>query len=252
VEGDGRFIGIANWSETQVYKNRNPPWVRLYSHYLDNYEFGRLPDIQKAHFFSLMLLASRMDNRIPWNPAWIAQKINATGKLDLESLVSLGILEVYEDASTMLAERKQDASEMLSTRLQDATQSRADTEQSRTSAILDGFDEFWQSYPTKVGKGDARDSWRRKAKDRPPLAELLAALEAQKQSARWQGGTIPNPATWLNQERWSDDASSLTAVGQNDRKRPEEATVKPKVKWRYPGDSILYDQPGAGREPVHS
>lgn len=68
------------------------------------------------------------------------------------------------------------------------------------------FDGFWKQYPTKVGKGAARSSW--KKIKRPPLAIILTALEKQINSEQWKregGRFIPNPATWLNQERWEDE-----------------------------------------------
>ena len=69
------------------------------------------------------------------------------------------------------------------------------------------FEEFWKSYPSKIGKKDALKAWR-KAVDKPPLANILQALDKAKHSKKWQedsGQFIPNPSTWLNQGRWSDE-----------------------------------------------
>lgn len=71
-----------------------------------------------------------------------------------------------------------------------------------------GFEAFWASYPSKVGKGAAEKAF---AKVNPPqdlLRRMLDALELQKSSPRWTrdgGQYIPNPATWLNQSRWLDE-----------------------------------------------
>lgn len=70
-----------------------------------------------------------------------------------------------------------------------------------------GFAAFWKVYPKKVGKGAAQKAWS-KAKSKPPLADILAAVEAQKASRQWtrdDGQFIPNPATWINQGRWDDE-----------------------------------------------
>jgi hypothetical protein len=72
-----------------------------------------------------------------------------------------------------------------------------------------GFVAFWNAYPKKVGKKAAFLAWGR-AKDKPALDAILKAVEAQKQSADWRkdgGQFIPNPATWLNQGRWDDEAA---------------------------------------------
>ncbi len=68
------------------------------------------------------------------------------------------------------------------------------------------FDAFWQAYPYKTAKKAALKAWRN-AKDKPPLADLLAAIAAQRKSQAWTkdgGKFIPHPATWLNQGRWDD------------------------------------------------
>ena len=78
---------------------------------------------------------------------------------------------------------------------------------------LAGFDDFWNSYPSKVGKGAAEASWK---KLRPPLAECLAAIESARKSKKWIEGYIPNPSTWLNQRRWEDEVSQLCVVENNE------------------------------------
>ena len=82
----------------------------------------------------------------------------------------------------------------------------------------DGFDAFWAAYPNKTGKGAARTAWARAVKRGATLAEILPKLEALKESDQWQredGRYIPNPATWLNQGRWEDDAPE----GEEDGRR---------------------------------
>lgn len=71
--------------------------------------------------------------------------------------------------------------------------------------VTDNFDIFWQAYPKKTGKDNAIKSWN---KLKPNIADVLNALQWQKQSEQWQkngGQFIPNPATYLNQGRWKDE-----------------------------------------------
>jgi hypothetical protein len=102
------YLSIKNFEEFQHYKDRAPPWIKLYNRLLDDYEFGRLPDASKAHLISLWLLASRMDNKIPNDPPWIASRINATGPVDIALLASTGFV-VAHDASEPLAPCKHGA-----------------------------------------------------------------------------------------------------------------------------------------------
>ena len=71
-------------------------------------------------------------------------------------------------------------------------------------AAAQDFDRFWEAYPRKAGKDDARRAYQRV---NVPVGVLLDAISVQKQSAQWQregGRFIPNPANWLNQRRWED------------------------------------------------
>jgi len=71
--------------------------------------------------------------------------------------------------------------------------------------IDDGFEQFWNHYPKKVGKAAANKSW---TKNKPNIDDVLKALEWQKESDQWNkkdGQFIPNPATYINQKRWLDE-----------------------------------------------
>lgn len=80
------------------------------------------------------------------------------------------------------------------------------------------FEQFWQAYPRKVGKGGAYKAWQH-AKDRPCLACLLEVVKTQSNSKDWRkdgGQFIPHPATWLNQRRWEDGDSHTTKFDTQD------------------------------------
>lgn len=79
-------------------------------------------------------------------------------------------------------------------------------------ALDDGFDEFWNVYPKKVGKADAQKKWISK---KPNIDFVLQALRWQMPSEQWNknnGEFIPNPSTYINQERWNDEQQKLRAV----------------------------------------
>lgn len=75
------------------------------------------------------------------------------------------------------------------------------------------FDEFWSKYPKKVAKSSAKKAFEKVS---APLETLLTAIERQKCSEQWSkdnGQFIPNPATWLNQERWNDELPEAKNTG---------------------------------------
>ena len=81
------------------------------------------------------------------------------------------------------------------------------------------FDSFWKAYPKKVAKGDAVKAWKQTARKRPPLAELLSALETAK--AGWGDRQfIPYPASWLRAERWADEQEAHDATGSEPQADP--------------------------------
>jgi hypothetical protein len=68
------------------------------------------------------------------------------------------------------------------------------------------FEDFWYKYPKKVGKQEAIKSWK---KAKPDILQVIDALNWQIPSKQWQqedGKYIPNPATYLNQGRYMDEA----------------------------------------------
>jgi len=70
------------------------------------------------------------------------------------------------------------------------------------------FQNFWNAYPKKVGKGAALKAWKKIKSPKEILDLILIALEWQKTCDQWtkeNGQFIPHPATYLNQQRWEDE-----------------------------------------------
>ena len=98
---------IKNFDKLQHYKDRSPPWIKLYNGLLDDYEFAALPDASKAHLLAIGLLASRYQNRIPLDPVWVGSRINATEPVNFDVLIKSGFVVPDQDCSKLLAERYQ-------------------------------------------------------------------------------------------------------------------------------------------------
>lgn len=99
-----------------------------------------------------------------------------------------------------------------------------------------GFDAFWSTYPVKVGKFKARQAAYKAVRRAtwPGWDRAIAAVEAQKESPRWRGGTIPNPATWFNGDRWDDDPATMTAIGNgNGRAEDAPAYLPASIRQRW-------------------
>lgn len=106
-------LRIKNWDQFQHYKDRAPPWIKLHTALLDDYEFTHLPDVQKAHLVLIWLFASKHDGFVPNDAKFLRNKLGTTERIDLAALVASGFLIPEQGASDALADGKQDASDAL-------------------------------------------------------------------------------------------------------------------------------------------
>lgn len=86
----------------------------------------------------------------------------------------------------------------------------------RDSVQPDGFTEFYQKYPKKVGKPAALKAFKA-AKINGHLPDVLSDIDKRMSNGEWsidKSQFIPNPATYLNQRRWEDEATEVkTSLG---------------------------------------
>ena len=93
------------------------------------------------------------------------------------------------------------------------------------------FAQFWQQYPKKVAKVDARKAFMRLNPDDELLGVMLSALERHKASEGWTkdgGRFIPYPSTWINQRRWEDeiDTTEKSPPARFSECSPEDAFMQ--------------------------
>ena len=70
---------------------------------------------------------------------------------------------------------------------------------------VEGFDEFWETYPRKVGKRHAHKAFAAATKRATPRTIIQAAHQLANDPNLPEPRFIPHPSTWLNQDRWNDD-----------------------------------------------
>jgi hypothetical protein len=76
------------------------------------------------------------------------------------------------------------------------------------SKELEGFDEFWALYPRRRGVGQARKAWPKAVKAAGSPQAILDGLKVNLHTLdmREDGRFCPHASTWLNGERWLDNA----------------------------------------------
>jgi hypothetical protein len=92
---------------------------------------------------------------------------------------------------------------------------------------MDDFQEFWNVWPKRCAKADARKAWAQTKDIRPELTNLLSAVKAACKTEAWMkdgGKYIPHPATWLRGERWDDELEVKLPNVHNDKPWHETAT----------------------------
>ena len=86
---------------------------------------------------------------------------------------------------------------------------------SKKEEVEKRFDAFWEEYPRKVGKGEAKKSWVKIRPRKELFEKIMSAVLSAKNSTEWKaenGKYIPNPSTWLNQGRWDDELTTRGGV----------------------------------------
>ena len=77
--------------------------------------------------------------------------------------------------------------------------------------VVRGFIQFWELYPRKVGKLEARRKFKAAMKDATPEAgiEGLRRWVQKWKDDRTEPEFVPHPKTWLHQGRYEDDLPAV-------------------------------------------
>jgi len=89
-----------------------------------------------------------------------------------------------------------------------------------------GFEDFWDAYPRKVAKGDARKAYA-KALEKTDEQTLIKKARAYANQPDRKDEFTKYPASWLNAESWLDDyGPDYEAIREDKRRRELEYTRK--------------------------
>lgn len=94
-----------------------------------------------------------------------------------------------------------------------------DTKEVRSAAVAAEFDEWYQTYPKKVGKPAALTKYKA-ARKKASAETLLAGAQLMAKAFASDKTYCPNPATWLHQERWNDETQGPTTTAPARRVDP--------------------------------
>jgi hypothetical protein len=203
------MLKIKDWAKFQHFKDRKPPWIKLYRDILDDIQWHELCGEDAKLLVMLWLIASENEGELPPLKE-VAFRLRITEK-SLKTTVSKlshwlrqDDITPITDNATISPDHQDDIAAIPLTRSQET-----ETETERR------FEEFWKKYPKHVSRKTAKEAFG-KQKINEEFQSILDDIELKCHSSQWQkngGEFIPHPATYLNQRRWEDDAVAETGMG---------------------------------------
>jgi hypothetical protein len=101
---------IKNWTKFQHFKDRRPPWVKLYRDILDDLEWHELDPLAAKVLVMLWLIASENDGHIPDNKT-LAFRLRLTELKTKEIIIKLSHWLEQDDISTISEQYQSDRPE---------------------------------------------------------------------------------------------------------------------------------------------
>jgi hypothetical protein len=159
---------IRNWKKFQHFKDRKPPWVKLYRDILDDLDWHELDATASKVLIMCWLIASEDDGRLP--PAkTLAFRLRMSEKQTIDCLNKLSHWLEQDDIS-VISDRYQSDS------LETETETETKKDKKATSvAMPDGISQsVWEDYKTL-----------RKAKKAPVTQRVIDGMQEQADLAGW-------------------------------------------------------------------
>ena len=199
-------LKVKDWAKFQHFKDRKPPWIKLYRDVLDDIQWHELPGDDAKTLVMLWLIASETDGELPPSKE-LSFRLRMTKKC-LKSIVSRLSHWLRQDDikpttdNTTISPKQQDDNQddINAIALARSLETEKETETERR------FEEFWKKYPKHVSRKTAKEAFA-KQKINGEFQLILDDIELKSHSSQWQkngGEFIPHPATYLNQRRWED------------------------------------------------
>lgn len=195
---------IKSWDKFQHFKDRRPPWVKLYRNILDDIEWHELDSKAAKVLVMLWLIASEDDGNIP-DTKQLAFRLRLTANETIQLLNKLNHWVEQSDISTISDCQHDDSPE---------TETETETEfcaaQAQRDSLMTRFERFYVAYPKKRNRGDAEKAWKAIKPDEELTKTIVEAVEVAKQRDDWRkdgGQFIPYPSSWLRAKGWEDGAS---------------------------------------------
>ena len=201
---------IKNWSQFQHFKDRRPPWIKLYRDILDDIEWHNLDAQASKVLVMCWLIASESDGRLP-DIKTLAFRLRMSEKNTSESIIKLSHWLEHDDIN-VISQRYQDDSPETETETETKREKKA-----TSVACPEGLDNsLWIDFLTM-----------RKAKKLPMTQTALDVLTKQAEKIGWTLAQVIEEcvnrgwggfkAEWLTQKSNVADIARITVPGKQER-----------------------------------
>jgi hypothetical protein len=196
---------IKNWTKFQHFKDRRPPWVKLYRDILDDLEWHELDPLAAKVLVMLWLIASENDGRIPDNKT-LAFRLRLTELKTKEIIIKLSHWLEHDDINAISEQHQCDRPER-----ETETETKKETKREIATIVAcppDVDQQIW-------------DDWKqlRKAKKAPVTETVVNS--ARKEAAKANMAFSDFLSVWcargsqgLQAEWLKPDERNLTKTGQ--------------------------------------
>ena len=213
-------LRIKNWSKHQHFKDRTPPWIKLYRDILDDPDWHDLDGDSAKILISLWLIASEDDSHTGVLPdeRRLAFRLRISEKQLKIHLNKLSNWLIRDDIETISDRHQSDAPERAGEETETEGETEGETESCAVPAQRDGlmsrFERFYVEYPKKKNRGEAEKAWKALKPDEDLTEKIIAAVKVARTTHDWtkEGGQFaPYPAKWLRVKGWEDQIDTSQA-----------------------------------------
>jgi len=192
---------IKGWDNFQHFKDRRPPWIKLYRNLLDDMDWHELDGDSAKALVSLWLIASENEGQLP-DMRKLAFRLRMSEKAITAICNSLSHWLERVDDNAISPCHQDDAPE---------TETETETEKNMSGpSAPDGFEEFWKAYPRtpNMSKSAALKSWQKVKATLPPKDQLLVSVAKYRAflaaETKKNGRDYPakHAQGWLTERRW--------------------------------------------------
>jgi len=209
---------IKNWSKFQHFKDRKPPWVKLYRDILDDIEWHELDATASKVLVMCWLIASEDDGNLP-NTKTLAFRLRMSEKQTLECLNKLSHWLEQDDIDVISTGYQDD---LLETERETETETKREGKKTQRGTRLptdfvlsdewvsfcrqhrpeldpretfEGFRDYWIAQPGQKGvKTDWTATWRNWVRRQQAAKKTASEARLAQMAALTRGLATPKPA----------------------------------------------------------